>query len=264
MVETISFISVKGGVGKTTLALETATCLANSYKKRVLLIDGNFSAPNLGLHLNLTNEITLHDALEGVPLHNVIYEAYGVDVIPADIYRTKHENIDNLKKLIEKFKPRYDFIIIDSAPNIRELEPILKTVDKVFLVTSPDHVTLETTLKSAKIAKSKNIEVHGVIINKIRKPKYEMTLEKIEKFSGIPVIAKIKEHKNMAKSAYFQKPFSLIEPKNPISKEIRNFCSAITGTPEPRSILKRLKVKIPKQEVNRDMLRQNFYNRQLI
>ena len=78
MTNVIAFVSVKGGVGKTTLALEVASSLVNHYHKKILLVDANFSAPNVGLYLDLTNELSLHDALDGTPLHNTIYEAHGI------------------------------------------------------------------------------------------------------------------------------------------------------------------------------------------
>ena len=53
--EILAFVSIKGGVGKTTLALETASTLVNQLGKRVLLVDANFSAPNIGLHLGNIN-----------------------------------------------------------------------------------------------------------------------------------------------------------------------------------------------------------------
>ena len=77
MTNILAFVSIKGGVGKTTLALETASSLVNDFDKKVLLVDANFSAPNLGLYLDLTNETTLHDALSGTLLHNAIYESHG-------------------------------------------------------------------------------------------------------------------------------------------------------------------------------------------
>ena len=110
----LAFISVKGGVGKTTLALETASSLANDFNKRVLLVDANFSAPNVGLYLDLTNpEVTLHDAFLGVGLHNAIYEAHGFDVVPASMYYKDEVDIFRLKKLISKMRNRYDFVIIE-------------------------------------------------------------------------------------------------------------------------------------------------------
>ena len=82
----LAFVSIKGGVGKTTLALETATSLVKNFDKKVLLIDANFSAPNIGLYLDLTHDLHLHDALDGTPVHNAIYESHGVDIIPASIH----------------------------------------------------------------------------------------------------------------------------------------------------------------------------------
>lgn len=264
MTNTIAFVSIKGGVGKTTLALETASSLANHYHKKVLLIDGNFSAPNIGLYLNLTNEVTLHDALNGLPLHNTIYEAHGIDVIPADLHYNDPVDPFKLKKLIEKFKPRYDYIIIDSSPNYEELKPVIAAADKIFLVSSPDHVTLETTMKAAKLAKEDKTPIHGIIVNKIRSPKHELTLAQIEETSEIPVVARIKNHNGMARALYYQKPLTLVDPFNTISKEIRKFASALCGEPEfQNKLLERLLVGMSKEKVNRDMLRQNLYNKQI-
>ena len=264
MTNTIAFVSIKGGVGKTTLALETASSLANHYKKKVLLIDCNFSAPNLGLHLNLTNEVTLHDALNGLPLHNTIYEAHNVDIIPSNLHNKEPIDPFKLKKLIAKFKSRYDYIILDSSPNYEELKPVIEAADKIFLVSSPDYVTLETTLKAAELAKENKTPIHGIIVNKIRSPKHEMDLKQIEKISKIPVVAKIKSHKNLAKSAYYQKPITLIEPNNPVSREIRNLSAVLCGEPEfQNKLLNKLLLKISKEKVNRDILRQNFYTKQI-
>ena len=264
MSNTIAFVSIKGGVGKTTLALETASSLANDYKKKVLLIDANFSAPNIGLYLNLTNEITLPDALSGVPLHNTIYEAHGMDIIPADLHYNDPIDPTKLKKLLEKFKTRYDYIIIDSSPNYEELKPVIAAADKIFLVSSPDHVTLETTMKAAIAAKEENTPIHGIIVNKIRSPQHEMNLAQIEEFSNIPVVAKIKSNKGMARALYYQRPLGLLEPTSAISKEIKKFSSAICGEPEfQNKLLEKLLTKISKEKINRDLLRQNFYESQI-
>ena len=66
MAKTIGIIAIKGGVGKTTIAASLAADLVNSYKKKVLLVDANFSAPNLGLHMDIVEpKRTVHEVLNG-------------------------------------------------------------------------------------------------------------------------------------------------------------------------------------------------------
>ena len=258
----LAFVSIKGGVGKTTLALETASSLVKNFGKKVLLVDANFSAPNIGLYLDLTNDLTLHDALTGTLLHNTIYEAHGIDVIPASMYY--HDEIDpfKLKKILNKYKPRYDFIILDSSPNYEELKPVIAAADKVFLITSPDNVTLNTTLKAAKIARDQNTPIEGVIVNKIRSPKHEFTLSEIETTLEVPILAKIHDHKKMAQSLHAKTPISILDETNTISKEVKRFASAICGSPESGGWFQKLvpfKNTIQKEKVNRNLMREKFY-----
>ncbi len=261
----IAFVSIKGGVGKTTLALETASSLVNHFDKRVLLVDANFSAPNIGLYLDLTNELTLHDALDGTPLHNTIYEAHGIDIIPASMKYANPVDPFKLKKLLNKFKSRYDYIIIDSSPNYEELKPVINAADRIFLITSPDHVTLETSLKAAELAKEQKTPIEGIIVNKIRSPKHEYNLSQIEAYSEIPVIAKIKDNKQIARALYNRTPITIDSPNNTISKEIRRLASALSGEPEiQNTFLQKLLTNnlIGKEKVNREIIRQKFYESQ--
>lgn len=258
----LAFVSIKGGVGKTTLALETASALANQYGKKVLLVDANFSAPNVGLYLDLTNEKTLHDALNGTLLHNVIYEAHGFDVVPASMEYSEKVDIFKLKDILKKYKERYDFIIIDSAPNYEELKPVVAAADKIFLVTSPDHVTLTTTLKAASIAKKQKTPIEGIIVNKIRSPRHEYNLNEIEAISEIPVLARIRDHKDMAIALKEKKPITVLEPSNIVSREIGRFASAISGEPERLGFFEKIfpwGESISKDKINREFVRQKFY-----
>jgi MinD-like ATPase involved in chromosome partitioning or flagellar assembly len=262
MTNILSFVSIKGGVGKTTLALEVATSLAKNFDKKILLVDANFSAPNIHLYLDLTSDLTLHDALSGTMLHNTIYEAHGIGIIPASLNYHQEVNPYKLKKLLEKYKTRYDFIIIDSSPNYEELTPVIATSDKIFLVTSPDHMTLTTTLKAGQIAKQQNTPISGIIVNKIRSPRHEYNIQEIENISEIPVVAKIPDNKKMAESLYKKTPISILDNTNNISKEIKNLASSICGSPETGSWFSKFlpfQKLIQKERINRDILRQEFY-----
>jgi MinD-like ATPase involved in chromosome partitioning or flagellar assembly len=259
----ISFISVKGGVGKTTLALETASSLANDFKKKVLVIDANFSAPNLALHLGIKPNKSLHDVLAGkLNANNAIQEIHGFDFIPASLNYTNEIEIMNLKRAISQVSHKYDFVILDSSPNYKELIPVVASSDKLFIVTTPDHVTLITSLKAANLAKARRTHVEGIIINKIRSPEYEMTLNNIQDFFSVPVVARIEDDKGLIEAMFFRKPITVHNKNNKVSKEIKRFASALCGVPEKRffDFFTNL---IKKEKVNREIMRQNFYEEQI-
>ncbi|MFZ5955590.1 MAG: AAA family ATPase [Nanoarchaeota archaeon] len=263
MAVVLAFISIKGGVGKTTLAIETASCLANYFGKRVLLVDANFSAPNVGLYLDLTNDLTLHDVLSGEGLHTAIYESHGFDVVPASLYYGKEIDIFSLKNVLSKIKDQYDFIILDSSPNYYELIPVIAAANKIFIVTTPDSVTLETTLKAAKLARQKKTPIEGVIVNKIKNPNYEADLLDIEEFFKIPVLAKIRDSKKLTEALFYKKPLTVHDKNHEISREIRKLSSALCGMPEePESFFERLlsfRNMVERQKINREIVRQSFY-----
>ena len=99
MSRTISFISIKGGVGKTTISSSIAAELVNVHKKKVLIIDANFSAPNLGLHLDIINpEKTIHHVLDNkIRINNAIQNKFGIDVIPGSYVYNQSLNYLKLK-----------------------------------------------------------------------------------------------------------------------------------------------------------------------
>lgn len=263
---TISFVSLKGGVGKTTVAVETASALANDFNKKVLLVDGNFSAPNIHTYLDLRNGSNLHDALSGEKgMHMAIYESFGFDVVPTQYNFDKVFDPFKLKKVLEKHKARYDFIIIDSSPHHSEMVPAMVAADKIFIVTTPDRITFHNTIKAAELSKKNNVPIEGIIINKIRHPKYELDIFEIEKASNLPVVARIKDHKKVLEAIHSKVPLTLYDSLNDISKEIKTFAGSLSGVPEKRSFFSRLFGKhFEREQVNRELMRKSFYESPLV
>ena len=114
MVRSIGIIAVKGGVGKTSISASLAADLANRLGKKVLLVDAIYSAPNLGIHMDIIEPVkTIHDVLSGqADISHAIHKRYGVDVIPGSFIYRKGINHFKLKSRIGKIKDNYDFVII--------------------------------------------------------------------------------------------------------------------------------------------------------
>ena len=106
---TICIMNHKGGVGKTTSAVNLAAGLSRKDKK-VLLIDLD-SQSNVGVSLRINSEYTLYDALTGkIPVENCIMNlAKNFDVIiskenltKAEFYLSQQQNANLiLKKMLE-------------------------------------------------------------------------------------------------------------------------------------------------------------------
>jgi septum site-determining protein MinD len=263
MAKTIGIIAIKGGVGKTSVSASLAADLANRHKKKVLLIDANYSAPNLGLHMDIVEPVkTIHDVLSGrAQMEHAIHSRYGVDVVPGSFVYTKGINHLKLKARIGELKDKYDFVVIDSSPSLNdEILSAITAADNLFVVTTPDYPTLSCSLKAAKLAKDKGTPISGIIINKVRNPRYELELEEIENAVGIPVVAKIKDDGEHVKAIFARVPASIHNKNSSFSKEIAKLSDALAGQATKQPLWKKLfSFSFGKEEVNRQVLRESFY-----
>jgi len=264
MGKVISLVSLKGGVGKTTLSASLATDLANNYGKNVLLIDANYSAPNLGLHMDIISPgKTVHDVLSnsGTRMSGAIHEKYGVDVVPGNFLYNREYSSLKLRSKLAHVKKNYDFVILDSSPSLNdEILSAMLASDSLFLVSTADYPTLSCSMKLAKVARQRGREFSGIIVNRVLKGNCQVGLSEIQESIGLPVVAMIKEDKKVAKSLYARTPMSLHSKRSQFSKEVRKLSAAMVGLKEKKGrVGKVLGVKPKREEVNREVLRESFY-----
>lgn len=258
----IGIISIKGGVGKTSVVSALGAAIANEFDKKVLLIDANFSAPNLALHLGLVNpEITLHHVLNNrANANEAIYQTeHGFHIMPGSLVYKKI-NPYKLKDKIKHLRDYYDIILIDSSPTLNE--EILATMiasDELFVVTTPDHVTLSTTLRAVKLAKQRKTPIKGLILNKVFNKTFELSLEEIEESANCNVLAVLPHEINILEALSKNTPSTLHKQSNSTFEYIK-LASALIGEeykdPRFKFKLKRLFGKIPKQDINRTVFRE--------
>jgi len=126
----ISIVNQKGGVGKTTTAVNMAACLA-IYGKSVLLVDIDPQANAVsGIGINKDSiTVSVYDVLiKNESVENVIVKTgiKNLDLLPshADLSGAQVELVGvmaremQLKNILTPLKERYDYIVIDSPPSL--------------------------------------------------------------------------------------------------------------------------------------------------
>jgi septum site-determining protein MinD len=260
MGKTIGVLSVKGGVGKTSSVVSLGNAFAE-FGKKVLLIDGNLTAPNLGMHLNLTPKITLHHVLSNKSnIRDAIYPMENFDVIPASLSSNFITNPLKLKDKIRHLKRKYDFLLLDSAPSMNEEAlGVIFASDEIIIVTTPDKPTLNTTMKNIKLAKKRGLPIDGLILNKSHNKDFEISIDDIENFTEVPVMAVIPYDINVLKSLSEFTPFTSFKPNSEGSREYKRLAATLIGEKyEPVRMKRFFRWLTPrKQDINRTI----FYER---
>jgi septum site-determining protein MinD len=234
MSKIIVISSGKGGVGKTTTAINLAAAI-NHFGKDVLVIDGNLTTPNIGIYfgspevpINLNHVLSKKvEALEAVYEHES-----GVKIIPASLSMQESMNSDftKLKNFKNDFKNLSEYILLDSAAGLG-LEAIsaMDLADEIIIITNPEIPAITDALKAIKVAEGKNIPVKGVIMTRVRKDKIEMQPEVVKEMLETQILGMIPEDINVKKSLNQKNAVVNTHPKSNAARAYKEIAAKIIG-----------------------------------
>ena len=168
----IAVTSGKGGVGKTTVAVNLALVLAESGKS-VLLVDADLGLANVDVMLGLESPRHIGHLLlpDTEPEDVVMAGPSGISIISGgsglkELADATDSDRRLLLRKLEDYYGRHDYVVIDTSPGIgSDVIDFLKQADEVLLLTTPEPTSLRDTYAAIKtiMRRVPDVGVHIVV-----------------------------------------------------------------------------------------------------
>ena len=209
----IGIVSGKGGVGKTTSAINLGAVLSSRFNKNVTVVDCNITTPHLGLSLGLVHDSvnTLNESLKDKRNTQDIEHNYSssFSIVPSSLtlQDLKSLDLDRLNDVVRELKNK-DIVLLDIAPYLVSLSDILRT---------------------KQVAKELNKEIIGVVVNMKHEKHSELTESQIENFTQLPVLGTINYDKDILASLISKQPLVFYNERSKTAKEYTKIAGHLLG-----------------------------------
>ncbi|HEY2094390.1 MAG TPA: ParA family protein [Thermoanaerobaculia bacterium] len=182
MTKIVSLANQKGGVGKTTTAINLGASLA-ACERKVLLVDldpqanatsgvGRSKNEEKSMYPVLVDDMPIHDIIVATELPTLFLAPSSVDLVGAEVeLRDAIGREHYLRKALEPLNGEYDYILIDSPPSLGLLTINgLTAADSVVVPMQCEYFALEgisqlmTTVDRVRDAVNPALEIEGIVL----------------------------------------------------------------------------------------------------
>lgn len=239
----ISVTGGKGGVGKSTIALNLALAYV-AEGARTLMVDTDLGMADLNLLLGVAPEKTILDALAGTPVEDILIQAHGLSLLPAlngsyllsTIGPTAQRRLIDL---IASLANRFDTLVVDVAAGIGQVQTgFAGATADTMVVVNPEPLSMADAYACLKVLSTEQGVRHAYIVpNRItsRAQADELTARLgalVTRFLDLEITAlpAIPADPNVAEAAQIGVPLLVHAPDAPAARAIRKLTRVIAGT----------------------------------
>ncbi len=245
----IAIINQKGGVGKSTTAINLSAALGEK-NKQVLLIDfdpqGN-SSSGLGIEKSRVTHCIYDVLLNEVPVEESIIPdvCEGLDIIPATINLAGAEvelvsvmaRENRLKEIVGSLRGKYDYIFVDCPPSLGLLTVnALVAADKLLIPIQCEFYALEgvtkllDSMKRVKSILNPSLDIFGVLLTMYdaRTTLSRQVAEEVRAFFGKTVFDTIIPRSvKLSEAPSFGQPITQYEPRGKGAEAYKNLSKEV-------------------------------------
>lgn len=227
----VTVFGTKGGVGKTTLAVNLAVQTAKTTGKRVLLVDLDLQFGDVAVYMNIMPKRSISElAQEKNKLDIELVESYlithtsGVKILPAPI-RPEYAEIVNaefVQDLLTLVRSKYDYIVIDTPPIFHDtLLGALDMSTQIFIIMSMDLPTIKNIKLCMELLKTLHLDSKVKMVLNRASEDFGVTINDAEEVLEMKIGSQIpSDGKTVVKAANRGIPFVISSPNAKVTEAI--------------------------------------------
>src|SRR4051812_20999678 len=239
----VSVTGGKGGVGKSTVAVNLAVAYADQ-RARTLMVDTDLGTADLNMLLGVAPQRTILDALAGAPLEDVLVEAHGISLMPAlnGSYALSTIGPAGQRRLIElvaSLAGRFDTLVVDVGAGIGAVQTALAgATAHTLVVVNPEPLSIANAYACLKVLSTEQGVRHAYIV-----PNRVTSKVQIDEITGglgalvrrfldldVTALPAIPLDASVGEAAAAGVPLLVHSPHAPAARAIRQLARLIAGT----------------------------------
>lgn len=244
--ELVCVVGARGGVGASTIAINTAWILAHEISKKTALVDLDlyFGSHSLALDLEpgrgFREALEHPDRIDGLFIERaMVRQSDFLSVLSAeeDLDRQINFNGETIESLFDPLRSSFDFIVVEIPRiSISDYQHLLSNSRLNIIVTDPSLAGLRDSVRLAALVN----DVGGddgveIVVNKAGLvPKAELSAADFARESGLPIKATIPFVPKLAgDSMAAGKPMIALKRRSKIASILRTICQDLQPEEEP-------------------------------
>jgi flagellar biosynthesis protein FlhG len=234
----------KGGVGKSTLAVNLAVAYAQA-GARTLMADTDLGMADLNLLLGVAPEKSMLDVLGGTPIEDILVAAHGIELLPAlnGSYLLSTIGPSAQQRLLDRMKSltdRFDILVVDIAAGIGQTQTAFAgaTTDAI-VVVNPEPLSMADAYACLKVLSTEQGVRHAFVVpNRIvsRAQADELVhrlTALVDRFLDLDITAlpPVPADRAVAEAAQIGVPLMVHAPDSPAARAIRQLVRTLASHP---------------------------------
>ena len=239
----ITVFSPKGGVGKTTLAVNLAMALSTDERK-TCLVDLDLAFGDIAITLQLFPARTIADAVHmehdlDFPVLETLLTPHrsGLYALVAPVQPDAKDSVSPalISKILRLLKANFDYVVVDTSPAFDEhVLHAFDEADQMLLVTTLDVPTLKNVKLAVETLDLLNFPAskRNLVLNRAD-DKVGLSADKVQSTLGMQIMSSIPTSPQVASATNSGEPIVSSLPRHPVSQAIQNMAREVTGKLSP-------------------------------